>query len=256
MILFSPQVKSILTAAMLAQIRSDIAMAKTEQAEENLFSARQTDDDADNYDLGIVSEIFTATFGAKLDWLEQSQGIRLKQIIQLNLRHCPANYALILKVITEALQHGPQYCLQCVSASARKFANQASDVQHEVHRMLGFIRFTPMDETTLVAKPKLFHHTADLILRSFEKRYPLYKLVLVLDDCALTIFRHQVSKESAQPYLPYVTDTQTEELWRRYYQSQNIDSRRNIKLAQQRIPQKYWDWLREGAILKQIKQDT
>lgn len=122
--------------------------------------------------------------------------------------------------------------------------------------MLGFIRFVPMDEHTLVAKPLLFHQTADLILRRFAGRYPDSKLVLVLDNCALSLVRHQLKKECITPYLPYLRDPETEELWRRYYQSQYINTRKNIPLAQHHIPQKYWDWLTEGKILKTEKGEN
>lgn len=252
MILFSPQVKSILTAVLLAGIHGDIAMAKTEQDNGGLFT-HQGNLDADTYNLEKTALTYTSAFGANLDWLDKAPGAQLKQIIQFNLRHRPPNFALIQTAIAEALQFGPQYCLQCLSPTARKFVNQAGIVAHEVHRMLGFIRFTPMEEKTLLAKPKLFHHTADLILRRFQRRYPGYKLVLILDDCAMTIFRRQLSKEAPEPYLPYLTDAKAEELWHKYYQSQYIDTRKNIPLAQRRIPQKYWDWLSEGEILKTEK---
>jgi probable DNA metabolism protein len=253
MILFSPQVKSIFTAALLAGIHGDIAVAKTQQENGGLF-IHHNSLDADTHDLEKTALTYTSAFGTNLDWLEQTPGIQLKELIQLNLRHRPVNFTLILAAITEALQFGPQYCLQCLSPTARKFADQARIVAHEVHRMLGFIRFTPMDENTLLAKPKLFHHTADLILRQFQGRYPEYKLVLILDNCALAIFRRQLIKEAAEPYLPYLTDAKAEELWHKYYQSQYIDTRKNIPLAQQRIPQKYWDWLGEGKILKAEKR--
>lgn len=249
MILFSPQVKSIFTAALLAGIHGDIAVAKTDHTAGSLFTD-QTALDADSHDLKKTALAYTASFGSSLDWLEKAPGLQLKQITQLNLRHQSPNFNLILTAITEALRFGPQYCLQCLSPAARKFANQASIVQQEIHRMLGFIRFTPMNEHTLVARPKLFHHTADLILRNFQGRYPEYKLVLVMDHYAIAIFRRQLSKEAAQPYLPYLEDAKTEALWRQYYQSQYIDTRKNIALARQHIPQKYWDWMTEGEILQ------
>lgn len=253
MILYSPQVKSIINAAMLAKIHGDITVAKTQQEDGGLFM-HQSGLDADIHDFKKVAADYTTAFGPDLNWLEKNPGVQLKQLIQLNLRHQPPDFPLILTVITEALQYGPQYCLQCLSPAARKFANRARAVQHEVHRMLGFIRFTPMNEKTLIAEPKLYHNTADLILRRFQGRYPDYKLVLILDNYAISIFQHQLKKEDAHPYLPYLNDDKTEELWRQYYQSQYIETRKNITLAQQHLPQKYWDWMTEGDILKSHKK--
>ncbi|HBS60570.1 MAG: DUF4130 domain-containing protein [Bacillota bacterium] len=255
MILYSPRIKSVLAAALLAGIHGETAVAKTAAPPEGLF-ADQCSHDADHEHLNKIVPLYETTFATTLGWLEEAPGLQLKRLIQLNLRHNPPDFPLILQAVSEALRHGPQYCLQCVSPAARKFTNRANAVQREVHRMLGFIRFVPKDEQTLVAKPLLFHHTADLILRRFQGRYPAHKLVLILDNCAVSLFHQQLSKEPAAPYLPYIKDPAAEELWRRYYQSQYINSRKNIPLARQHIPQKYWDWLNEGQMLKTEKDEN
>lgn len=254
-ILYSPRVKSVITAALLAGIHGETAVVKAEATTEDLF-ADQCSHDADNEDFNKMVTIYATTFGVSLTWLEEAPGLQLKRLIQLNLRHNPPDFPLILRAVNEALRHGPQYCLQCVSPAARKFTNRAKAVLHEVQRMLGFIRFVPKDEQTLVAKPLLFHNTAYLILRRFQERYPAHKLILILDDCAVSLFHHQFKKEPNVSYLPYIKDPATEELWRRYYRSQYIDSRKNITLARQHIPQKYWDWLSEGQMLKTEKGET
>jgi len=252
MISYSPKVLSILIAAILAKIHSDIAVIKDPNAIQGLFAVG-AEFDADTYYLPELLKTYQSAFKISITWLEAAPGQQLKQLIQLNLRYQPTDHALILKAITEALEFGPQYCLQGVSSAARKFAKRARSVQHEVHRMLGFVRFVPQGEHTLVTKPKLQHQTSDLILRSFQPRYPEHKLVLILDDYAISIFHHTLKKEASGPYLACLEDNTTKELWNRYYQSQYIETRSNITLAQQRIPLKYWDWMQEGEILKNPK---
>jgi probable DNA metabolism protein len=252
MISYSPKVLSILIAAILAKIHGDIAIVKGPDAVQGMFSV-VTALDADTYYLPEMLINYQSAFNTSIAWLEAAPGQHLKQLIQLNLRYHPVDPALILKAITEALEFGPQYCLQGVSPAARKFANRARAVQHETHRMIGFVRFIPFGDHTLVTKPKLVHNTSDLILRGFQTRYPEHKLVLILDGYAVSIFRHTLKKEAVEPYLTCLEDDSTKELWNRYYQSQYIETRPNITLAQQRIPQKYWDWMQEGEILKNHK---
>jgi probable DNA metabolism protein len=252
MIVFSPQVSAILKTAMLKHIHGDIATAKDQISDFGLFTAEILMD-ADIYDIFDTATIYEQKFAVKLDWLEEISGKQVKHLIQSNLRYNPKDYALILEAVTQALIQGPQYCLQCVSPVARKFHNQARAVQHEVHKMLGFIRFKPANKHTLVTQPKLFHHTADLILKAFQPRYPEYKLVIVLEEYALTLYQGLLKKEPSQEYLPFLQDDGVEQLWDRYYQSQYIESRKNIALAQKCIPQKYWDWMQEGQILNEHK---
>jgi probable DNA metabolism protein len=252
MIVFSPQVSSIFTAVLLTKLHNDIAMPKGEEIGPNLFSSLPILD-ADSYSLSDIVTEYSSTFTTQLGWLNEGTGQQLKKMIQYNLRHRPIDYDVIVAAIDEVLEFGPQYCLQSLSATARRFLAKARAVQHEVHRMIGFIRFTPVDDYTLVNKPKLFHNTADLILRQFQPRYPEYKLVLILDTYALSIHKHILAKEPIEPYHSYLQTDEVDELWSRYYLSQNISSRENIPLAQQRIPQKYWDWMQEGKILKEHK---
>lgn len=253
MISYSPQVHSVLIAAMLAKVHGDIAVLKGTASPPGLFAAETRN--ADNYSLPEVVKDYQSAFNLDIAWLNTGYGQQLKQLIQLNLRHNSTNYAVIMQAITEALEFGPQHCLQGVSPASRKFANQARTVQHEVHRMLGFVRFAAKGDRLLVTKPQLEHNTADLILRGFQPRYPDHKLVLLLDGYAVSIYNYQLNKEAAEPYLDCLEDNATKDVWKHYYQSQYIETRPNIALAQQRIPQKYWDWMEvEGEILKSNKQ--
>src|SRR5690606_40837493 len=41
------------------------------------------------------------------------------------------------------------------------------------------------------------------------------------------------------------TDAHFQQLWKRYYQSTNIEARRNMKLHLQHVPRRYWKYLVE-----------
>jgi hypothetical protein len=100
-----------------------------------------------------------------------------------------------------------------------------------------------------VAQPKLFHDTADLILRQFAPRYPGTRLVLLLPDTALALAGGAITTVSPADYAGVVANDPFAATWESYYRSQYIESRKNIVLAQRHIPKKYWDWLPEGQII-------
>jgi hypothetical protein len=80
-------------------------------------------------------------------------------------------------------------------------------------------------------------------------------VVLVLDTQALCFYQGKIFSLDARPFREFLAkkdDYST--LWEQYYKSQYIEDRKNIRLAQKVIPQKYWDWLQEGNILAEEKK--
>jgi len=127
------------------------------------------------------------------------------------------------------------------------------EVGSEIHRMMGLVRFNETADGDLVARPKLFHHTADILLRKFQLRYPNRRLIFILSDEALCCEQGHIRRLEMQD-LPHSLLNQTDDfiiLWETYYRSQYIPARKNIRLASHFIPKKYWDWLPEGKILEQ-----
>lgn len=254
MIRYSANAAALVKAVLLGEIRKMPYGAKEENNSGNLFAREEID--IDNFNLAELAGEYKALTGKDLSWL---QGHRAKYFyIRLNyaLRHSsPARYRLCEAGVADALQYGLEYFLSNVSPSCRRLADMAREVSHEVQRMLGYIRFTAPDERTLVARPKLFHDTADLILKRFQARYPHYRLVFILGDGGLAIEKGRLfplSGDELSRYLP--GEDPYAEVWEKYYRSQYIQSRKNIPLASKAIPQKYWDWMPEGRIIAEEKK--
>ena len=162
---------------------------------------------------------------------------------------CP----VIFSALTEALQDGPSACLCGRGPASAIFRRRSREVGNEIHRMLGLIRFEETSDGALVARPQLFHRTADLLLRKFQSRYPGRRLIFLLPEIALCFHQDRLFSIDLQDLSSSVlnpTDNFTA-LWEEYYRSQYIPERKNIRLASHFIPKKYWDWLPEGKILAQ-----
>ena len=102
----------------------------------------------------------------------------------------------------------------------------------------------------MVARPKLFHHTADLVLRVFAPRYPNTRLIFLLPNGGLALAKGKLFPVPTDEYQHFIDEDPFSATWEQYYRSQYIASRKNLSLAQRFLPKKYWDSLAEGRILE------
>ena len=175
-------------------------------------------------------------------------------MILFNLRNqAPDSVPVIIAALAEALKYGPGYCLCGRGRASAVFRRRSREVGTEIHRMMGLIRFEETADGVLVARPQLFHQTADILLRKFQLRYPGRRLVFILTDAAFVCGQGQVRQIEIKDLPPGLLNSTDDflRLWETYYRSQYIPARKNIRLASHFIPKKYWDWLPEGKILEQ-----
>ena len=254
MIIYSPTAISVVKAVLLGHLLGLPYSPKQEKEVVNLFAQEKIA--ADSYDLDDLIEEYVLKTGKELAWLGYPKIALFYARLNYALRHSsPNKYRIIELAVEDAIAYGLEFFFSNVSTNCRKFTDMAREVAHEVQRMLGFIRFTSPEDNILLATPKLFHDTSDLILKKFQARYPHYRIILVLGDGALSIEKGKLSKLS----LPEISNYQENEdpytqVWQEYYKSQYIKSRKNIPLASKAIPQKYWEWMVEGKILRAEKE--
>lgn len=250
MIICSPAPWPIIKATLLSQIHNDLPCFHGEQDSLGLF--KETDRyDADTTALTVLVRQLADACSLDAGWLLGMPGQTLARLIFTNLRYQANDKgAVIFSAVEQALRYGYSYCCCGIGDISRIFLSRAKVVSHEVHKMTGFIRFQPAPDNTLVAKPKLFHQTGDLILKQFAPRYPNTRLVLILENTALVFINGKMSSTDAKLFLPYLENQDFTAAWETYYQSQYIATRKNIRLAQHAIPKKYWDWLTESKILE------
>lgn len=249
MILCSPKPVSIIKAAMLSQIHQQLPCCYGEEHQLGLFMHTPSLD-ADQYSTALLIRELEVECGLDTSWLLQAPGQALGRLVAANLRYeAPDKAVVIFAAIEQALKYGHAYCLCGAGNASRLFIDRSRTISKEVHRMLGFVRFQPGPGDSLIARPKLFHNTADLILRQFALRYPNTRLIFILTDETLVWENNQLFRLPADEFLSYMVEDEFLPAWDTYYQSQYIATRKNIKLASKVIPRKYWGWLAEGKVL-------
>ncbi len=103
----------------------------------------------------------------------------LRKDFAVALRHRKDKYDLCLEVSKQALEKGLPYVSFGVSHAARMLKSSCKEVVVEVNRSKS-LRFEPHpdDPDLYWAEYGIYHDTADLILKYFEKRYPMRTLVI------------------------------------------------------------------------------
>lgn len=249
MIMFSDNPQSILKAFLLSKLTGDTII--TEGSSNLLLFSGDAVINTDSYDLNELAQQYKVSFFRSTDWLHTHKGNELMHVIYKALRHSSERkYSIIFRAIEDAFGKGIDYCLQGASTHSKKLRSLCSDVNHEVYRMIGFIRFKPAGERCLVARPLLYHDTADLILRQFQSRYPNHRIVIITADHSRAIENGHIFDVNDADYEKYLQEDIFDSVWEEYYKSQYIEPRKNMQLAASKIPKKYWDWMQEGKILK------
>lgn len=252
MIMFTDDPQSILKAYMLSRLTGDTVI--TEGSSDLLLFSGDAVINTDSYSLEELSLQYKEHFHRNIDWLYTHKGNELMLVIFKALKHSSdIKYSTIFKALEDAFSKGIDYCLQGASAHSKKLRSLYNEVSHEVYRMIGFIRFKPAGEKCLVAKPLLQHDTVDLILRGFQGRYPNHRVVIIGDRHSMAIENGRIFKVNKADYEKFIIEDNYDSVWEEYYKSQYIQTRKNMRLAASKIPQKYWDWMPEGKILKSEK---
>lgn len=136
-------------------------------------------------------------------------------------------------------------------------ADAAKKVRREKHRMEAFVRFRQTGDNLYYATVEPDCNVLPLIADHFEQRYAdqqwmiydmrrKYGIYYDLDKVSTVEIKlsHVVGAAAAQGML-HETEEEYERLWKNYFRSVNIASRRNMKLHRQHMPLRYWKYLTE-----------
>jgi probable DNA metabolism protein len=130
-------------------------------------------------------------------------------------------------------------------------------VRREKHRMEAFVRFQKLKDGTFYATVEPDFNVLPLLIRHFKSRYADQKWIIydlkrnygLLYDLHDTQFITLDFATSAKPGEATAAFEEDEEiyqhLWKNYFHSVNIASRKNTKLHVRHIPKRYWKHLTE-----------
>jgi probable DNA metabolism protein len=141
-----------------------------------------------------------------------------------------------------------------------KISKVVKMVGREKHRMDAFVRFRLTKDGLYFATVSPDFNVLPLNAKHFKDRYTdQYWLIYDLkrdygihyDLKAVTYVKLEVSgnvnKASKAPYYFSEQEQVFQELWKYYFKSTNIHSRKNMKLHLQHVPRRYWKYLSEKA---------
>ena len=136
----------------------------------------------------------------------------------------------------------------------------ATKVEREKHRMEAFIRFQHTADGMFYCGidpdfnvlPLIAKHFKDRyadqqwIIYDLKRRYGLFYDLLSVEE--ITIETN--AKNLKQPAIQQLSGTEElyANLWKDYFKSTNIESRKNTKLHVQHVPKRYWKYLTEKQL--------
>ena len=133
-------------------------------------------------------------------------------------------------------------------------------LSRERHRMTAFVRFQLAKDGIYYATIEPDFDVVPLISKHFKNRYADQKWLIydtkrnygIYSDLQQVI--QVVISEYNNSYSPSVleikmdeTEAEYQELWKSYFKSTNIKSRKNTKLHLQHVPKRYWKYLVEKS---------
>lgn len=129
-------------------------------------------------------------------------------------------------------------------------------VGREKHRMEAFVRFQLTKDDIFYSVIEPDFNVLPLILSHFESRYADQRWLIydkkrkygLYYDLESTEFVDLTPSENlAKPSQNILNESETlyQTLWKDYFQSTNIKSRKNMKLHLQHVPKRYWKYLTE-----------
>ncbi|RYE55290.1 MAG: DNA metabolism protein [Sphingobacteriales bacterium] len=136
----------------------------------------------------------------------------------------------------------------------------AHSVEREKHRMEAFIRFEKTADGIFYAGIDPDFNVLPLIVRHFKDRYADQKWVIydlkrkyglfydLADVSEITVSDSSQFKSKPANTLLDENEGLYQELWKDYFKSTNIASRKNTKLHIRHVPKRYWKYLTEKQL--------
>ncbi len=117
------------------------------------------------------------------------------------------------------------------------------DVMHEVHRFMGFVRFSELEDGTMLAKISPKYNILPLIKNHFAGRLGNFRFIIYDETRKLAIVN---TKEHCQIiFIPSIQFELSENekgmrsLWKNFFQAIEIKERKNLKIQQSKVPSRY-----------------
>lgn len=186
----------------------------------------------------------------------------LRRIYYAYLSEQPTAFNAIFSFVTYIFQHPAGAEKNFGNLNVLDIAQTARKVGREKHRMEAFIRFKHTADGIFYCGIDPDFNVLPLIVRHFKNRYADQQWIIydIKRHYGLFYDLHSVQEitVSAQAEKNFIKSQNTNQLnpkeelyaclWKDYFKSTNIQSRKNTKLHVQLVPKRYWKYLTEKQI--------
>jgi len=126
----------------------------------------------------------------------------------------------------------------------------AYKVQHEIHRLTGFLRFKPDRDGVYIAHCSPDHFILPALAEHFSMRFGETPWAIIDEKRGFCLFREKGEDVRLVKTDPQTVSNSTESdswegLWRLYHHSVNNESKKNLRLQRQLMPERYHKYLTE-----------
>ncbi|MCL2440561.1 MAG: TIGR03915 family putative DNA repair protein [Treponema sp.] len=126
------------------------------------------------------------------------------------------------------------------------------EVQREVHRMMGLLRFSPNLDGVFIARCAPDHNILPELKEYFTDRFGETPWAIIDEKRGICLHRRMgenaciinINETSGNCYLNNNSD-EWEDLWKHYHKTINNEDRDNPKVQKQFMPKRYWKYLPE-----------
>ena len=122
----------------------------------------------------------------------------------------------------------------------------------EAHRFTGFVRFKEIGYLSFYAEIEPDHNILPLIIKHFKRRFSDQNFIIhdIKREEAIVYNKEEaiiteLSKENGEKFNSITYDNDFESLWKTFYDSVNIEERKNHRCRNQHMPKRYWKHLTE-----------
>lgn len=177
-----------------------------------------------------------------------------KEVFELLIKAYLSEDVQIAKIIIHFLEYafkkGAIVINHLSEPRVAAFMGRSAAVSRESHKLIGLIRFVELDNGILYAAYESTYNQVLILAPHFAKR--LGNQIWVIHDTRREIGAFYQKGEWHMGKMPigFEVVLSSEEghfqgLWKEYYKHIAIEERKNEKLRQQNMPQKYWHFLTE-----------
>ena len=174
----------------------------------------------------------------------------LKRVFYAYLSELPQAGIAILKYLELGFKMGGDVDLNLANSHVLTIDNIVKKLGKERHRLTGLLRFKKLDNDILYGQLEPDFNVIALLAPHFQKRLGNEKFIIHDLKRGIAVFYNKEEWivrdiEAWEGFLVKDSEEIYEDLWRTYFKSISIQSKKNSKLQKRNMPMKYWKYLTE-----------